>query len=112
MTSIPGSPLRALLEASANSPLGEADPASLDELMRRVQTTFNKRPLEKNPDGTYVLTDSDIAANVLYFRHQRAKFSALAKQKELSDGEKPRRSRSTRSAGLSEDAIKQINEAI
>ena len=76
-----GSPLlKALLEASANSPLSEASPDSLNELMRRAATIFNKRPLD--------LSDEDVADTVLYYRAQRGKFAQLAKEK---DSEAPKR---------------------
>lgn len=80
----PESPLQALLEASANSPLIEADPKSLDELMSRWQTTFNMNPLD--------LSDEDIATNVIYYwRARRSQFAKLAKEKELRDADKPKR---------------------
>lgn len=79
----PGSPLRALLEASANSPLEEATPDSLNELMRRAQVTFNKKPLE--------LSEDDIATNVLFFRSKRSMFAQLAREKENADSAKPKR---------------------
>ena len=87
----PASPLRALLEASANSPLTEADPSALNELMTRIPTIFNKRPLD--------LTDTDIADTVLYFRHQRAKFATLAKEK-ADAGDGPKRARVSGTASV------------
>jgi hypothetical protein len=84
------SPLRALLEASADSPLTEADPKSLNELMQRIAHTFNTDPMERDPaSGQYLLTDKDIATNVKYFQLNRAKFAQLAKEK-AEAGPKPR----------------------
>ena len=69
----PNELLRRLLEASANSPLSEADPKSIDELMGRLQRIFNTPPLN--------VTDADIVDTVLYYRLKRATFSQLAKEK-------------------------------
>ena len=77
----PSDLLRRLLEASANSPLTEADPKSTDELMSRIQRIFNTRPLE--------LSNNDIVDIVLYFRLKRAMFAQLAKEK----ADEPKRSR-------------------
>lgn len=91
----PSELLKRLLEASANSPLAEADPASLDELMARIPTIFNTRPLD--------LSDSDITDTVVYFRSKRAMFSTLAKQKADEDANKPRRGKRATTLPSSED---------
>jgi hypothetical protein len=101
-TENPESPLRALLEASANSPLAEADPSSLDELMARVRTTFNTKPLD--------LTDDDIAANVKYFRLQKHKFAALSREKAEKDASAPKRSRKSSASSISEALERAVNE--
>lgn len=98
-TQPPLSPLKALLEASANSPLAEAESNSLDELMERVRETFNTKPLE--------LTDEGIASNVSYYRLKRHQFAELAKQKESE----PKKTRSKRSASSISQALEQaVNE--
>lgn len=90
----PSELLRRLLEASAQTPIIEADPRSLDELMQRVSKIFNKPPLD--------LSDDDLADTVLYFRHQRAKFATLA----TAEADKPRRSRKlTSAAALGSDDV-------
>lgn len=96
----PQSPLKALLEASANSPLAEAESNSLDELMERVRETFNTKPLD--------LTDADIVTNVKYFRLQRHKFAELAKQKE----NEPKKTRSRKPAGSVSQALEQAIDEI
>jgi len=80
-------PLSNLIEAGQNSPLAEADPLSLNELMERVRTIFNKRPLD--------LTDGDLETTKLFFRSQRAKFAQLAKERENTKLSKPRGPRAT-----------------
>lgn len=72
-----------LLEASQNSPLVEADPNSLNELMERVDIVFNMRPLDK--------ADEDVELVVTYFQQRRSRLSTLAKAKELKDAENPRK---------------------
>lgn len=99
-TNNPESPLKALLEASANSPLSEAEPNSLDELMARVRVTFNTKPLD--------LTDEDIVSNVTYYRLKRSQYAALARERELNP--KTRKKKSTDSTNLSEALDKAINE--
>lgn len=42
--------------------------------MLRVEKIFNKPPLD--------LDDEDIVATVVYFRHLRAKFSTMARERE------------------------------
>ncbi len=55
------------------SPLNEADPNSLDELLtQRIGKIFNTPPLD--------LTNSDISDVVLYYRRERSRFLNDAKQ--------------------------------
>jgi hypothetical protein len=83
------SPLKALLEASANSPLSEADPKSLDELMERAQITFNTNPLS--------LSNEDLTTNVRYLarwvRDKKSHFAKLAKEKIEKDLLEPKKTR-------------------
>lgn len=75
---LPPSPL-----APAVSPLEEADPNSLNDLISsRIDAIFNKPPRE--------ITDDDLSAMVNYYRKERFRFMAESQAKEAA-GPKPRR---------------------
>ena len=48
------------------SPLNEADPNSINDLIAQINVIFNKRPND--------LSDSDLATVVKYFRSERHRF--------------------------------------
>lgn len=64
------------------SPLTEADPNSINELIKdRIDEIFNKNPIEKDESGNYILTDKDLFSMVDYYRRERHRFVLESAQK-------------------------------
>lgn len=69
--------------APSVSPLLEADPNSVNELISsRIDEIFNKNPRAKDADGNYVLSDDDIRSMVVYYRKERQRYLLESQQKE------------------------------
>jgi predicted ATP-binding protein involved in virulence len=80
----PASPLSPVV-----SPLLEADPNSLNELIQeRIDEIMNIRPLMKDQNGNYILTDAKLTEMVNYYRKKRVIFLKESQQKELKPREK------------------------
>lgn len=88
-----------IIEASADSPLAEADPSSIDELMRRAEVVFNMKPLN--------YTDPDVDTATRYYQAKRAYFAQLAREKENAEP-KQKRTKATSVAQALELAISKI----
>lgn len=68
--------------APAVSPLIEADPNSINELIQqRVNDIFNIPPLKRDADGNFVLDDAKLSIAIEYYRKERLRFMSEAATK-------------------------------
>ena len=75
---VPISPL-----SPATSPLLEADPNSLNELIKeRIDDIMNISPLAKDADGNYLLTNDKLRLQVRYYQQERLRFLKESQEKE------------------------------
>jgi hypothetical protein len=71
------------------SPLVEADPGSLNTLIKeRIDEIFNLNPLPKDDNGNYLLTEAKLQQMVDYYRKERVRFLVESQEKEAKAAEK------------------------
>ena len=71
------------LAPPGDSPLKEAEPGSINELIKdRIDEIFNIRPTEKDDEGNYLLTDRKLDQMVEYYRKERTRFLVESQEKE------------------------------
>ena len=94
---VPTSPL-----SPATSPLLEADPNSINELIKeRIDEIMNIPPLAKDAEGNYLLTDDKLRLQVRYYQQERLRFLKESQEKES----RPRAKRQPRAVAAEEAKV-------
>ena len=84
---VPISPL-----APAVSPLLEADPGAINDLIaERIDDIFNTPPLARDAEGNFLLTDAKLVTIVEYYRKERLRFMQESAVKAAAGPKAPRK---------------------
>ena len=71
------------LAPPGDSPLKEAEPGSINELIKeRIDEIFNLHPTAKDEEGNYLLTEAKLNQMVEYYRKERSRFLVESQEKE------------------------------